>query len=147
MMLNRDTQAVMTETQAGAELDMLVAEQVLGLVSCDRWQVGALSPLGEPSWRKACDHPYGTCYPHGRPMPYSRDLPSLMWVLVEMEKQGWDWRIGSDIEESVVSPQRYWCELERGDESGDVEVIQHGDTVMVAACRAALAAARLRQLR
>src|SRR5258706_15726974 len=48
--------------QAGPQLDLLVAHEVLGLVPCGDWERMNLGSGGGPGVVKRCQHAEGACY-------------------------------------------------------------------------------------
>lgn len=73
--------------KAGRELDRLVAEKVMNLIACDKWERHyggwgmAISGAGDV-WVSGCKHPSGSCYPVDAPAPYSTDITAA-WQLIE----------------------------------------------------------------
>lgn len=125
------------------DLDLLVAQRVMGLVPCPDWEVTNFGSAGGPALMKKCNHPTDRCFPTvttssiygtiGGPRRYSTDVRSA-WEVVErlladfqsadlrLEfTQGSDWRVGL----RSASMRRWrWA---------------RGDKVPEAICRAAVA--------
>jgi hypothetical protein len=93
-------EAVMTDfnSQSNRELDVLVAEKVMGLIPCDQWTEMNFGSAGGPALLKNCDHE--NCYstleigsihgtiggcPH-----YSSKIHSAWEVVRRMQSSGYD---------------------------------------------------------
>ena len=68
--------------EAGRELDALVAEKVMGLEPCDKWELFRHGGLSGPEWiHDVCQEDH-TCYPKENPSAYSTDIAAA-WKVVE----------------------------------------------------------------
>ena len=113
------------------ELDIEVAEKVMGEVPCDKWNYINLSSGGGPAMmNEGCQH-NGKCYPRIEgPCKYSDNISAAMEVVEKLESLGFDiamWRrYGSTFWE---------VEFNSGKTNGEADA----RTLPEAICRAALA--------
>ena len=95
------------------ELDLLVAEQVMGLIPCDGWSRINFGSGGGPAVRKNCDHPNNTCYPiienagafgvAGGCPRYSTESRAWVEIIDHMIKEDGMWAIEYDSNGVSVS--------------------------------------------
>lgn len=78
----------MGEMAAGPALDVAVAERVLGMVACDRWESINLGSAGGPAWISRCEHELRRCYPNGAPHRYSQDWAAMGELVESLTAQG-----------------------------------------------------------
>jgi hypothetical protein len=82
---------------AGPELDVLVAEKVLGQVPCDKWTVQRYTELG-PIWVGGVGCGHEACYPPGNPAKHSTNISAA-------------WEVAAVFDTFMV---RRWYDLELG---------------------------------
>lgn len=90
-------------TDEQKQLDVDVAQKVMGLVPCDGWARMNFGSAGGPALRKECTHGDKECYPtatfggafgsyHGTPA-YSTEIKLAVETVEKMRERGFGWTI------------------------------------------------------
>ena len=93
----RMTKEEILTMEAGNELDKVIGETIMELISCDDWEYFNLGSAGGPVLRKTCSHKRDGCYPTktidstfgkvGGCPRYSTDISAAWQVVEELIKQ------------------------------------------------------------
>lgn len=129
---------------AGRELDVLIAEKVMGLVPCGAWRYANLGSAGGPvSMNDGCEHGKAGCYPadeglpFGGPRRYSTDIAAAMEAVEKVCPSRWNFTCG-------VCLDGYWARLQDA-ESPEPDFHANADPreggLALALCRVLLKAA------
>lgn len=128
----------MESLKAGRELDLFVAQQVMGLIPCNKWTSLNLGSAGGPAFQKNCAHE--NCYPAaeqgsalgrvGGCPQYSTKI-ALAWQVVEhLRQKGFEFALDSR------GGNPYWAEFAKEDYKIGGQAT--ADTPALAICLAAL---------
>ena len=131
------------ELEAGRELDVLVAEKVMGLIPCDKWRATyggygmAITMQGALHVNDGCEHD-GRCYPIGHPSCYSTNIAAAWEVVEKLNKMQLGW---FSLEQFGARGQEEWTAMiwTGGEDEADC-FAGHAETVPPAICHAALKA-------
>lgn len=138
------------ELTAGSELDVLVAEKVMGLIACDQWQPMNLGSGGGPVMmghsEKDSPHPGVNCYPavpgskhpYNGPQRYSMEIRAA-WAVVEKLRPHYDFRLEVDTDKYWAMFARVLKRTEDGAVAGP-RCEAEAETAPLAICLAALMA-------
>lgn len=117
------------ELKPGPELDKLIAERVMGLISCDMWRsvYNAMSAIAGRAvyLRGKCEHNDNECYPADNPREYSSDIACAWQVIEHLKKRKFTvylfynteaksnslWRVGfrnGEAWEADMPPDKVW---------------------------------------
>ena len=128
----------METLKAGRELDLLMAEKVLGLIACDKWTLINLGSAEGPAFKKNCEHE--NCYPASEQdsalgqmggCPQLSTSIEAAWKVVEhMRRKGFEFALDSK------GGDPYWAEFATMDYSVGRQAT--GDCPALAICLAAL---------
>lgn len=137
----------MAKQLTGRALDALIAERVMGQVSCDGWFAYNLGAAGGMTLQKTCGHKSHECYPSksvanafgaydGVP-PYSRKIEAAMQVVDRLHERGMNFQL---TDKHALDKHLWWVEFATPD--GECGGQHFAATREEAICGAALEAAR-----
>lgn len=129
---------------AGAELDALVAEKVMGIVPCGDWEPINFGSGGGPAVMKRCGHPRGTCYSTvvygGGGCPrYSTEIRYAWEVVEKLRELGYAVSVFCYPDPVGPTGGGWWVSVDRPDSSLHEYQAVNIETAPHAICLAALA--------